>query len=336
MRASSTIGPSGSTAAEGDQTIMGQLQRAPDAGQSNDATVRLEPKAEIPTLLQLSPEPASGPLQPRPLQILMAEDNPLNHRIVRFMLAKFGHTLTIVVNGRKAIEALERQPFDLVLMDLQMPEMDGLQATLAIRASEALTGRHVPIIALTANAFKEDRDRCMKAGMDDYLSKPFQSEKLREAIEFCLPLIREAAVVEPSQGPSTSPLDLATALDRVDGDRAFLGEMVTLFLEESPRLIAQIRNALDVGDAESLIVPSHNLKNWAGNFVATSTLAALERLESDCRAGKLVEAGDSFKELESEFERLTKALADFNNDRPKALVASLAGGDARWSPPCIL
>ena len=116
----------------------------------------------------------------------MAEDNPFNQRVAVLMLAKFGHTVTIAVNGREAVAALGRQSFDLVLMDLQMPEMDGFQATAAIRSAEAGTARHIPIIALTAHAMKEDRDRCLEAGMDGYVSKPIQQDKLQQAIEDCV------------------------------------------------------------------------------------------------------------------------------------------------------
>jgi two-component system, sensor histidine kinase and response regulator len=132
----------------------------------------------------------SDPITPRPnlraLRILMAEDNPFNHRVALLILAKLGSAVTVVVNGREAIEILQRQSFDLVLMDLQMPEMDGLQATVAIQSSEAGTLRHIPIVAMTAHAMNEDRDRCLAAGMDDYVSKPIQEESLRQAIERCL------------------------------------------------------------------------------------------------------------------------------------------------------
>jgi signal transduction histidine kinase/ActR/RegA family two-component response regulator len=122
----------------------------------------------------------------RPLRILLAEDNPFNQRVASLMLAKSGHVVTIVGNGSEAIAALAGHAFDLVLMDLQMPEMDGFQATAAIRSAEAGTARHIAIIALTAHAMKEDRARCLDAGMDGYISKPIQVEKLRQAIEDCI------------------------------------------------------------------------------------------------------------------------------------------------------
>jgi two-component system, sensor histidine kinase and response regulator len=146
---------------------------------------KLELKAAI--LTALHPAPRIGdPVPPpstRSLRILVAEDNPFNQRVAALMLAKMGHEATIAVNGREAVAALETQSFDVVLMDLQMPEMDGFQATAAIRTTEAASGCHIPIIALTAHAMKEDRDRCLQAGMNGYVSKPIRQDQLRREIE---------------------------------------------------------------------------------------------------------------------------------------------------------
>src|SRR5262249_31843581 len=159
--------------------------------------------------------------------------------------------------------ALGRQAFDLVLMDVQMPTMDGLQATAAIRSAEAGTGRHIPIIALTAHARPEDRERCLAAGMDDYISKPIQESALRQAMG------RHAARPDPGRDPDPSPpgeaMDAEVALARVDGDRPFLGEMAALFLAEGPGLAEAIRQALEDEDLRRLGHPAHALKNWLGN-----------------------------------------------------------------------
>jgi CheY-like chemotaxis protein len=122
----------------------------------------------------------------RPLRILIAEDNPFNQRVAVLMLAKLGHAATVAENGRKAIEAMGVQHFDLVLMDVQMPEMDGIEATMAIRSAELGSSRHMPIIAATAHALKEDRDRCLNSGMDGFLTKPLQEEALLHAIAECI------------------------------------------------------------------------------------------------------------------------------------------------------
>jgi CheY-like chemotaxis protein len=145
---------------------------------------------------------ALASLEPMPpaLRILLVEDHPFNQRVASVMLAKLGHLVTIAGNGREALADLADQSFDLVLMDLQMPVMDGFQTTTAIRLAEHGTGRHIPIIALTAHALKEDRDRCLDAGMDGYVSKPIQRKKLGQAIEDCIVLIRETVPAEPPPG----------------------------------------------------------------------------------------------------------------------------------------
>ena len=119
----------------------------------------------------------------RPLEILLAEDHPVNQLVARRVLERQGHTVTIVSNGRAALEAVQRRRFDVVLMDVQMPEMDGLEATAAIRAAERRRGGHVHIVAMTAHAMKGDRERCLAAGMDGYVSKPVQAEELRDALQ---------------------------------------------------------------------------------------------------------------------------------------------------------
>ncbi|MBV9122029.1 MAG: response regulator, partial [Planctomycetes bacterium] len=131
---------------------------------------------------RLAPAPSQ-----RSLRILLAEDNVINQKLVVLLLRKQGHVVAVAGDGREALEVLEQQPFDLVLMDMQMPEMDGIEATAIIREKEKETGRHLPIIALTAHAMIGDRDSCLAAGMDGYVSKPFQEKELRQAIEDLFP-----------------------------------------------------------------------------------------------------------------------------------------------------
>ena len=222
------------------------------------------------------------------------------------MLAKLGHVVTIAVNGREAVAALAGHDFDLVLMDLQMPEMDGFQATAAIRSAEAGTGRHIPIIALTAHAMKDDRDRCLAAGMDDFVSKPIQQDKLRKAIEDAVLLVPEPAAAEPPNDAAGDPMDVAAALARVDGDRVFMGEMALMFLEDTPHLLAQIQEAVAAGDSAGLVAPAHTLKNWTGNCVASAAFEAVAHLEAMGRAETLATAAPAFAALEREIERLRK------------------------------
>jgi CheY-like chemotaxis protein len=127
----------------------------------------------------------------RNLHILLAEDNKINQKLAVAMLEKWGHTVVVASNGKEALAALEEQGFDLVLMDVQMPEMDGFEATAAIRGGEKATGRHIPIVAMTAHAMEGDRERCLEAGMDGYTSKPIRAKELSEAIESLFPFVQE-------------------------------------------------------------------------------------------------------------------------------------------------
>lgn len=145
--------------------------------------------------------PLSPPPSPRPLQVLLAEDNPINQRLMMKMLEKMGHQVTLVENGKAVVETVAREPFDVVLMDVQMPELDGLEATRQIRRREQVGGRHVPIVALTAHAMKGDRERCLEAGMDSYLAKPVRWTELRAAIASVLSGKKKEAAVAGAHFP---------------------------------------------------------------------------------------------------------------------------------------
>jgi CheY-like chemotaxis protein len=138
---------------------------------------------------RLTPAPPAPPAAPaaRSLRVLLAEDNLINQKLGLRLLEKQGHSVVVVADGAQALEALQRETFDLVLMDVQMPHLDGLEATAAIRAQEQGTGRHLPIVAMTAHAMKGDRERCLDAGMDDYIAKPIQPAELMAAISRVVP-----------------------------------------------------------------------------------------------------------------------------------------------------
>src|SRR5262245_29864570 len=169
-------------------------------------------------------------LPERRLRILLAEDNPVNQRLAASLLERRGHKVSIAVNGREAVDAVARAKFDVVLMDVQMPEMGGFEATAAIRASERGTGTRQPIVAMTAHAMKGDRERCLAAGMDDYLTKPLDSKRLCETVE----RIAGAHGATPSPADEDDdgrvPAIPDVVLARVGGDRQLLAEISRLFL----------------------------------------------------------------------------------------------------------
>ncbi len=247
----------------------------------------------------------------RPLRILLAEDHPFNRRVASQMLQKRGYEIVMACNGEEALEMALKDRFDLVLMDVQMPVMDGLRATAAIRAAEVRTGRHLPIIALTAHAMNEDRDRCLEAGMDDYLTKPIQQDRLWDAIAKSVTTARADATSRPREAESARMINVETALARVDGDRAFLTEMTALFLVDCPRLMGGIRAAIDKGDASRVQADTHALKNWVGNFSAPSAFEAALAMEAMGHAGDLGGAEAAYAALEREIERLGPELAQF-------------------------
>jgi PAS domain S-box-containing protein len=233
-----------------------------------------------------TPGSADG-VRPRPgtgLRVLVAEDNEVNQLLAVSLLEKQGHTVVVAGNGREALAALEQGAFDLVLMDVQMPEMDGLEATALIRRREQQAGGHLPIIAMTAHAMKGDRERCLQAGMDDYVSKPVQPRELHEAIAR---VAGDRRAGRPAAGPRREgkSFDRAGLLARLDGDGALLRQMVRLFLKAYPPLVAEVRAAIRAGDAARLYEAAHKLRGSVGNFGAAACVTAAQRLEEVVRAG---------------------------------------------------
>jgi CheY-like chemotaxis protein/HPt (histidine-containing phosphotransfer) domain-containing protein len=241
---------------------------------------------------------------------LLAEDNLVNQRLGVLLMEKQGHEVRVANNGREALAALNRETFDLVLMDVQMPEMDGFEATGAIRLREAGTGRHVPIIALTAHAMKGDRERCLAAGMDDYLTKPIRTPELHQALARLFPIDKcptEPVLDDTDPSPGTA-FDRTELLERVGGDVEVLNEIVEMFRAETPRLIREIRGALDRGDTRGVERAAHSLKGTAKSLAATDAATAAQSLEAAARAGNLTGAAEAFPRLERTLARLGDAL----------------------------
>jgi PAS domain S-box-containing protein len=248
--------------------------------------------------------------QHRPLHILLAEDNPFNQKLAQGLLGREGHSLVVVNNGFEAVAALERERFDLVLMDVQMPEMDGFQATQRMRAREAPLGRHTPILALTAYAMKGDRERCLAAGMDGYISKPIRARELFDAIAAAVNATPPPPEASEALTPGETP-DWEAALERVGGDRDLLVELVRLFLQECPGWLADLRRGLQAGDAGVVQRVAHNLKSCLGNFGVRAGFERAKRVELMGRERSLAGADEACRALELSLERLRPALTAF-------------------------
>ncbi len=244
------------------------------------------------------PEP-SAPTGPR-LRVLLAEDHPVNQKVATRMLQDQGHAVTLVVDGRAAVDAVASTPFDVVLMDIQMPEMDGFEALAAIRGREARPGPRLPILALTAHAMSGDRERCLDAGFDHYLSKPIHPAALREALARFAPGLDPA----PAAGPALA-FDRRAALDGLGGDDQLLDEILGLFLADAPRLLAEARGAVAAADLAALGRLTHTVAGVAGNFAAPALVAAARRLEALAKAGDLAHADDALAALDEAFHHFT-------------------------------
>jgi CheY-like chemotaxis protein len=223
------------------------------------------------------PRPAARPGRrpARSLRMLLAEDNPVNRRFVTVMLEKEGHTVEAVENGRLAVDAARTGSFDAVLMDVQMPEMDGIEATCIIRGDERTPGRHLPIIALTAHASERDRQTCLDSGMDGYLTKPVRSEVL-------LSLLAEVTG-DSAAAPQEHTSEIL--LRSVDGDRDLLVELTGLLRESAPVMLADIREAVIAGDSRKVERAAHRLRGSMSLFRASDAVRTATTLEHMGRGG---------------------------------------------------
>jgi CheY-like chemotaxis protein len=256
-----------------------------------------------------------------PLRILVAEDNVINQQVALSFLERFGYRADLAANGLEVLEALHRQPYDAVLMDVQMPEMDGLQATQRIRglpAAELAAQAQPRIIAMTANVMREDHDACLAAGMDDYISKPVQVEELVRALSRCQPRGQAAspesgavATAPPATLPSRAGREEVLDPKAFERLRATLGKqadrmlpgLIQSFYQDAEQLLAQARQAAAQGQAEELRRAAHSLKSTSATFGAMALSAAARELEHMAREGALDKAGDLIPGAEAEFVR---------------------------------
>jgi CheY-like chemotaxis protein len=248
------------------------------------------------------------------LEILLAEDNEVNRKLATRLLEKRGHSVDVATNGREALEALRARTYDLVLMDVQMPEMDGVAATAALRASEAETGRHQPVIAMTALVMKGDRERCMAVGMDGYLAKPIRAQELDEVLEKYIALKNDVDVPQqaPSQAASTAEemtIDAQDLMERVSDDREFLAELVGIFKEDGPRQLESIKKALEEQNREEMRRAAHSLRGALSNLAAVRASALAADIEFAGTLGDFSSAHTALHRLEVELTRVIDTLS---------------------------
>jgi two-component system sensor histidine kinase/response regulator len=286
-----------------------------------------------------------------PLHILLAEDSLVNQKLAVGLLERQGHSVVVANNGQEAVAAIGMQPFDLILMDVQMPDMDGLEATIQIRARERRTGGHVPIIAMTAHTMRGDRQRCLDAGMDEYVAKPIRVKRLLETIAGVMAgrtvgvpadaalaagqaagpdatataqrtVAVGATTAEPSRTEpelSVTPeggamVDWSEALTAVRGDRRLLYGVVEAFLGEAPRLMDDVCQAVERHDPVALRLSAHTLKGSVRYFGATVVYDRAYTLERMGQTGDMAGAEQVLADLEREMLRLVPELAIYRND----------------------
>lgn len=244
-------------------------------------------------------------------KILLVEDNPFNQKVATRMLEKLTHEVHVANDGYEALESLKKEPYDLVFMDVQMPNLDGLETTRRIRRAEQESGHHIPVVALTAHAMAEDRQKCLDAGMDDYLSKPITIDSLRNAI---VRILRKKNEQKPSENINqvTSPekiVDEKRTLGHTGGDVETLHELIDIFLEDCPCRMSDLKNALDEQNADEVYRTIHSLKSQFAFFTEgapTTTATEIERLAKN---SDLSSIGSLSDQLHPEVESLCRELA---------------------------
>jgi len=250
----------------------------------------------------------------RKLHLLLVEDNPINQLLAQRLIDKRGDTLVVASSGREALELLATQQFDLILMDIQMPEMSGIEVTAAIREKEKGTDQHIPIIATTASAMKEDKDRCLEVGMDAYLAKPIDRTALFEAMDMLTGASQAAKNHSERMHPANHVFNPAIALESLDGDFDLLREIIGISLTQLTKHMQNIRDGVAKEDAKLLERAAHALKGTAANLLATGVMDASSRVEEMGRAGSIAESKEALQSLELEISKLQQALGEFEKE----------------------
>ncbi len=262
---------------------------------------------KLPAPVEKSPAPRAEMEKARGLRLLLVEDNRVNQKLATRLLEKMGHQVTLAINGGEALELLKPNSFDLILMDIQMPVMGGVEATQKIRDAEHISGGHIPIIAMTAHAMAGDAEKYLSIGMDGYVSKPVRVGFLRAEIDrLARPSLAETprpTQKEEDYMPSTI-IDFAELLSRVENDRELMRELLLIFKEAFPGHLQALRLAVDSSDGERVAAEAHALKGMLSNLAASPATDAAARLEQLGRSREVSE----FREAYAAFEEIGKEL----------------------------
>jgi CheY-like chemotaxis protein/HPt (histidine-containing phosphotransfer) domain-containing protein len=249
--------------------------------------------------------------QKRRVRILLAEDNVTNQKVALSIIGKLGYRADAVANGKEAVEALKMIPYDIVLMDCQMPEMDGYEATKEIRNLKSMRDSRVPIIAMTAHAMQGDREKCLAVGMDDYIAKPVRPQALSDMLEAWITKQEASPITEAiacNVEPKPDVFDKTSLLNRLMGDEALAEEILGEFMEDVPRKFVALKEALGNGDAAAVHHQAHTLKGASANVGASALEKIAYQVEVAGEAGDLTEAGMLVSQLEKQFEILRKTM----------------------------
>ncbi len=262
------------------------------------------------------PDHHAGPS--RPLHILIAEDNLANQKLTSRLLLKRGHSIAIVDDGQEAVARYQREEFDLILMDVQMPIMSGIEATQAIRQLERYSGKHIPIVALTAHAMAGDKQKCLEAGMDGYLSKPVHPELLAEKIRQVVPNTEENEMThqptdtgQNTQRAGGMPFDPVELMGRLEGDTELLAEITEEFRQSWPGMLLRLQAAIDSQDAQSIEQAAHTIKGAVSNFAAKDAFDVALNLEMIGRHGRLESAAETCEQLSQKVAAVIEAVSTY-------------------------
>jgi len=284
--------------------------RSPETPEPESIPLNLEQEFDGAHRLSALPGAESEPA--RSCKILVAEDVPADQCLARSILERRGHRVTLARDGREALAAYSGDSCDVILVDVQMPVVDGLQAAVAIRELEKQSNRRTPIVAMTAFALPGDRERCLAAGMDTVIGKPILDREMVDIVErLAAENSSDSNARIDTQPPHARVVDLSATLERLEGNVDLVKDLIGLFLDDRDKLVQAIKGAIERGSGDELSRTAHRLKGLVANFDAEAATRTAVRLESMARIGDLTDARPTFESLKEELAEVTHALESF-------------------------